>query len=154
MPGPRDRGQHDRREHGGKAKVKSAQAHDELLGPAAPRGREQARAPTPKARPMPDGDDADQRCVELRADQQQRDDVAAERVGAQPVRGRRRPQLARRCRSRSADYGVQTQRQQRRPSTSRLSAPRRRNAVRARRQKLAARRSGAATVDGGARGCS
>ena len=31
--------------------------------------------------------------VDARADQQQRDDVAAEDVGAEPVRGRRWPQL-------------------------------------------------------------
>ena len=47
---------------------------------------------TPKVRPMPDGDDADHDGG-ARADQQQRDDVAAEHVGAEPVRGRRRPQL-------------------------------------------------------------
>jgi hypothetical protein len=68
-----------------------AHPHDELFGPALARGGDQAEA-HPKTEADADGDDADHDSG-ARADQQQRDDIAAEHVGAEPVRRRRWPQL-------------------------------------------------------------
>ena len=61
-----------------------------------------------------------------RADQQLRGDVAAEAVGAEPVRRRSAAAACSGCRSRPADTASTTQRQQRRPSSSSADQQRRR----------------------------
>ena len=99
-PRPVDRAQHDRREQ-------RREGEGEVATSASPPPRPSRAAPTasrPSATPSDeadaDRDHADQDRV-ARAHQQQRGDVAAEAVGAQPVRGARAAcSLLRRCRSR------------------------------------------------------
>ena len=93
QPGPVDRGQHDRREQRREGEGEVRQAHHRLLDPAALDRGEQAEGDA-------EGDaDADRDQADgdrhPAADDQQRDDVAAEAVGAEPVRPRRRLQLVR-----------------------------------------------------------
>ena len=90
----------------GNAKVKSASAHHQLLDPAAPRRGEQAERDADDEADA-DRDDADRDRV-LRADEQQRGDVAAEAVGAEPVRGRRRAASLFGTSMSAGGYGVQT----------------------------------------------
>jgi hypothetical protein len=90
-PGAVERGQHDRREQRGEGEGEVGEAHHRLLDPAAACAGEQAQ-PDAEDEPDADGDEADQDRV-LRADEQQRADVAPEAVGAEPVRRRGRAEL-------------------------------------------------------------
>ena len=83
-----DRGDHDRREQRRKGKDEIVEAHQRLVDKAAAR-----RGPAAERNAEPHADpDRDQRHGDriARADHDHRQHVAAEMVGAEPVRGRRR----------------------------------------------------------------
>ena len=93
QPRPEDRRQHDRGEQRREGDAEVRQAHHQLLHPAAPRRGEQAERHAHR--------DADAHGDQAHgdggacADDEQRDDVAPQAVGAQPVRRRGRQQLVR-----------------------------------------------------------
>jgi hypothetical protein len=78
-----DRGEHDRQQQGGEREQQVVGAHEHFAPPLGHHRREDAQA-APRDGGDPDRDDPDEHRG-ARADHEQRHDVAAELVGAQPV---------------------------------------------------------------------